>query len=85
MAQICIITAQGMKCDSSPMKLHYGGAKKCRQVGSSQARMDREIHATVEGVRLSRARQTVIDRVVRLMVRADVKDDTVFTIVKAEA
>ncbi len=84
MAQICIITPTGMKCDSSPIKEHFPGSQACRQVSAKAAQKIGVITVTVDATRRKANRLSVVERVVRLMLAANVQEDSVFTIVKAK-
>jgi hypothetical protein len=82
---ICIWTPSGLKCVSSPMKVHYPGKKACRVLPT-----DHELHESVTKPVTAMLREilpkgadpVVVGKAVGLMVSARVGRNTPFTIIK---
>lgn len=88
---ICIITPTGLRCMSSPIKLHRPSGKECTDLpdsGASAKRKERiqEVSRALSNrmrPTLSKQKREVILTVVELMLAANVGGSTPFTIVKA--
>lgn len=84
---ICIITSNGMKCLSSPIKDHHPGDEDCTLARANEAR-DRKVakirtKLAAKGLKLAASKQDVIASVAELMLAANVGPNTPFTIVRA--
>ncbi len=83
---ICIITATGMVCASSPLKAHYPIGKACRRAHLTRAQKHK-VDAIKGAVAMSGAVRggaaDVIGKVVELLIAMNVGNRTPFTIVKA--
>jgi hypothetical protein len=83
---ICIITSTGMVCLSSPLKRHHPGDRECvvaEPKGREAARIGR-IHDALKAKRLglSHSKRDVIEKVVELLLAANVGQKTPFVIVR---
>ena len=86
MAQICIITPEGMRCLSSPIKVHKeksecGAPDADSAEGRRQARRVAEIRKALKP-HVEAKKLDIIAKVTALMKSAPVGEDTGFTIVK---
>ena len=87
MGQICIITPEGMRCLSSPIKVHRIGITECGapDADSDEARKQRGKVAEMRKAlkpHVKARKLDVIAKVAALMESAPVGEGTAFTIVK---
>ena len=87
MAQpICIITPEGMRCLSSPIKVHKQQSEcGAPDADSAKGRKQRQLVAEIRkalGPHVAAKKLDVIAKVTALMESAPVGEDTAFTIVK---
>jgi hypothetical protein len=84
MAHVCIVTASGMVCSSSPLKLHKPGADACvhghPHPNPAKAQKLKDAMAA-PGSGYTAAEQDLIGRVVDLMITAGVDFGKHFTII----
>jgi len=84
MANVCIVTASGMVCASSPLKLHKSGTDTCvhghPHPNPKKAQKDKDAMAAA-GSEYTPAEQDLIGRVVDLMITAGVDFNKHFTII----